>query len=83
MSVNRKNTSTSWVDPDEIPDMTAPEWEAKIIAAAVKRGRPQSANPKRLTSLRLDADVVESFRATGPGWQSRINAVLREWVERH
>jgi uncharacterized protein (DUF4415 family) len=41
------------------------------------RGRPALDAPKRLVSLRLDPEVVERFRATGPGWQSRINAVLR------
>jgi uncharacterized protein (DUF4415 family) len=42
------------------------------------RGRPRLQDPKRLVSLRLDPDVVARFRATGPGWQSRINEVLRE-----
>ncbi|NAZ37180.1 BrnA antitoxin family protein [Rubellimicrobium sp. CFH 75288] len=42
------------------------------------RGRPKSAAPKVQVSLRLDPDVLEKFRATGPGWQSRINAALRE-----
>ena len=40
-------------------------------------GRPRSANPKVPVSLRLDREVVEKFRATGPGWQSRINQALR------
>jgi uncharacterized protein (DUF4415 family) len=42
------------------------------------RGRPRLQDPKRLVSLRLDPDVVARFRATGPGWQSRINEILRE-----
>ena len=42
------------------------------------RGRPRVQSSKRLVSLRLDPDVVARFRATGPGWQSRINEVLRE-----
>ena len=41
------------------------------------RGRPALDAPKRLVSLRLDPEVIERFRATGPGWQSRINEVLR------
>lgn len=41
-------------------------------------GRPKLKNPKVPVSLRLDADVVEKFKATGPGWQSRINAALRK-----
>jgi uncharacterized protein (DUF4415 family) len=50
-------------------------------AADIKRrlrGRPRVRSLKHLVSLRLDPDVVARFRATGPGWQSRINEVLRE-----
>jgi len=43
-------------------------------------GRPPLANPKRATTIRLDADVMDAFRHTGAGWQTRINAVLREAV---
>jgi len=32
-------------------------------------------------SLRLDQDVVDGLRATGPGWQGRVNAALKEWLE--
>jgi uncharacterized protein (DUF4415 family) len=45
---------------------------------ALRRGRPALAAPKKQVTLRLDADVVESFRAGGDGWQSRINATLRK-----
>lgn len=41
-------------------------------------GRPRSPNPKKQVTLRLDPDVLEAFRSTGKGWQSRINAALRE-----
>lgn len=43
-------------------------------------GRPRSANPKVPVSIRLDPDVVAKFKATGPGWQSRMNEVLRREV---
>lgn len=45
-----------------------------------KRGRPRVAHPKMMVSLRLDQDVVAALKATGPGWQSRVNALLREAV---
>jgi len=45
---------------------------------ATRVGRPKSDNPKQPVNLRLDADVLAHFRATGPGWQSRINAALRK-----
>jgi len=38
---------------------------------------PQKAATKTMVSLRLDADVLEKFKATGPGWQTRINEALR------
>lgn len=50
------------------------EWFAK----ARRGGRPKAAAPKELTTLRLDPDVLAHFRATGPGWQTRINEALRK-----
>jgi uncharacterized protein (DUF4415 family) len=50
----------------------------------LKRGRgPQSAPTKVLTSLRLDADILEFFKSKGAGYQSRINAALRAEVQRN
>ena len=48
-----------------------------------KRGRPVSANPKAHVNLRLDAEVVEAFRASGDGWQTRLNAALKDWLKTH
>jgi len=45
-----------------------------------KMGRPPSANPKRPTTIRLSPEVIDAFRATGKGWQTRIDALLREAV---
>lgn len=42
------------------------------------RGRPPSAEgPRQQTSIRLDPEVIEKFRSTGPGWQGRINDILK------
>jgi uncharacterized protein (DUF4415 family) len=46
------------------------------------RGRPKAQQAKTLVSLRLDAEVIEAFRAEGPGWQTRINEVLSRWARR-
>lgn len=43
-------------------------------------GRPKAENPKVAVSLRLDPEVVSRFKATGPGWQTRMNAALRQAV---
>ena len=53
----------------ELPELT----ERALSRAVVnKGGRPRSANPKKLISLRLPVDVIERWKATGPGWQTRI-----------
>ena len=46
--------------------------------AARARGRPTLDNPKKQVTLRLDADLVDRYKASGKGWQSRINEDLRK-----
>nr|WP_295463703.1 BrnA antitoxin family protein [Mesorhizobium sp.] len=41
------------------------------------RGRPRADNPRQQISIRLDPDVIEKFKATGPGWQGRMNEILK------
>ena len=48
-----------------------------------RRGRPPAAQTKEHVNLRLDADIVQSFRRTGAGWQTRLNNALREWLRSH
>ncbi|ELT50985.1 BrnA antitoxin family protein [Brucella intermedia] len=49
------------------------------LAASIKRTRgPGKKPPKEIVTLRLDPDVVEAFKADGPGWQGRVNAALRK-----
>lgn len=61
-----------------------PAWTEKMLGEQVlRRGRgPQEAPTKVLTSIRLDADVLEFFKSQGSGYQSRINETLRKEVER-
>ena len=60
------------VKPEEYKEL--PELTEEMLARAKinKGGRPLSSNPRRLISLRLPADVIERWRATGPGWQTRM-----------
>ncbi|WP_290793084.1 BrnA antitoxin family protein [Asticcacaulis sp.] len=48
------------------------------LAASIRRGRPPLETPKQSVHLRLDADVLAAWRATGAGWQSRMNEALRK-----
>ncbi|WP_439535471.1 BrnA antitoxin family protein [Methyloversatilis sp.] len=54
---------------DELPELD----DEMLARGKVNRGgRPRSANPKRLISIRLTEDVIQRWRATGPGWQTRM-----------
>ena len=53
------------------------------LAAKRPRGRPKADDNKVFTAIRLDADLLETFKATGKGWQTRMNAALRQFVTEH
>jgi uncharacterized protein (DUF4415 family) len=75
-----RNATGSLDISDDAPELTDEWFEGADLHEGdkvIRRGRPKSDAPKKLVSLRLDPDVVERFRATGPGWQSRINETLR------
>jgi uncharacterized protein (DUF4415 family) len=89
MSESKPDIEEHWIDPDDAPEWTDEHFRhaqlsigGKVVREAVgtwtRPGRPVSENPKKQVTLRLDPDVVEKFRATGKGWQSRINAELRK-----
>jgi uncharacterized protein (DUF4415 family) len=67
-------------DPDtyEVP----PEDFVKMKRLGA-RGRPKLERPKVSLTVRYDADVVDAFKATGDGWQTRMNDALREWLSKH
>jgi uncharacterized protein (DUF4415 family) len=49
----------------------------------VRRGRPIGSGNKTPVTIRLDKEIVEQFKETGPGWQTRMNNALRDWLKRH
>ena len=69
-------------DEDDRP-ATPEELRVGIEAARRRRGRPIGSGAKEQVALRIDRDVLAAFRASGPGWQTRMNEVLREWVRTH
>jgi len=54
---------------EELPELTD---EMLARGKVNKGGRPKAANPRKLISIRLPEDVIERWRATGPGWQTRM-----------
>lgn len=88
-----------WVDPDDAPELdqdvfTQGQWSvggqpvsARVGAAAMRqalgRGRPRAQAPKLALTVRYDPEVVQAFKATGKGWQTRMNAALKDWLKTH
>jgi len=65
-----------------LPELFGAEMAAEMLRPKAK-GRPPVETPKIFTGIRLDAEVLEAFRATGKGWQTRINDALKEWLKEH
>ena len=69
-----------WVDPDDAPELTDTFFdEAEVFRGDtfVRRGRPRLDAPKEPINIRLDAEVLSLLRKNGPGWQTRVNEMLR------
>lgn len=86
MNANKHATPTDWIDPDDAPELTDEFFERAdeyIGDKLVRRGRPPSEHRKLAITLRYDADIVNAFKATGKGWQTRMNDALRDWLKTH
>lgn len=86
MEENPPSTNGDLVDPDDAPELTDAWFDAADMycdGKLVKRGRPVLSNRKIAVKLRLDPDVVAAFKVDGPGWQTRINQALRDWMATH
>ena len=95
MPVKKRVSKRVWVDPDDAPEWTIDQFERAEIAVSGKlvtpaegtlsrpRGRPKKTDAKVHTHIRLSPHVLEFFRASGPGWQTRVDDVLCRWVSRH
>ncbi len=77
---DRAITAAALADPDAQP--ATDEEMDRMVPFHVMFGRPPLANPKRLVSIRYNPEVLEFFRAGGPGWQTRMNEVLEKHVAR-
>lgn len=85
MTESKSDIATAWTDLDDAPELTDDWFEGADLHQAgvlVRRGRPAALHPKERITLRLDQDVAAALRASGKGWQTRVNAALREWLKR-
>ena len=84
----RGYTKADWDEVSDNPEWTAEDFKlarpfAEVfpdLAASIarSRGRPNAESPKKQVTLRLDADLIDRYKASGKGWQSRINEDLRK-----
>lgn len=70
-------------DSTIVRDRDAPQWTPEMFAKAVARRGLKPLPKKALLSLRIDSDVIAWFRLQGAGYQSRMNALLRAYMEAH
>ncbi len=96
MNGKGKSIPADWADPDDAPELSEEDFargqwmigeqevsrkEAQQAVRNLLRGRPAGTSTKTSTTIRFDNDVLAAFKASGKGWQSRINSALREWLK--
>ena len=77
---DRAITAAARADPDAQP--LTPAQLKFMVPMRLLRGRPKTGRAKKLVSVRYSPEVLEYFKSTGEGWQSRMDGVLRQYVSR-
>jgi uncharacterized protein (DUF4415 family) len=86
MNANKHASDIAWTDPDDAPELTDNFFEEAdefIGDTLVRRGRPKTISTKQALTVRYDVEVIEAFKASGKGWQTRMNAALKDWLKTH
>lgn len=97
MNAKSQNTGKAWLDPDDAPELTEDFFEQGVWQVGEKpisrpeaqqemarrRGRPagSGSGSKVSTTIRFDAEILDAFKVTGEGWQTRMNDALKEWLQ--
>lgn len=78
-----KREQAAGLEPAE--DEDSPDATQLLQAEVAKRraGRPKGSGAKEQVAIRFDRDVLAAFRASGPGWQTRMNNALKDWLKTH
>lgn len=77
-----KQITQAAIDDEDALPLTAEQLNEMLPLRSL-RGRPRSDNKKQLVSIRYSPEVLEFFKSSGAGWQSRMDAVLKEYVTSH
>jgi uncharacterized protein (DUF4415 family) len=98
MIAKKKNALSTWIDPDDAPELTDVDFARGVWAIGEKvvsreeaqkaikkaiRGRPPGTGQKKSTTVRFDNDILDAFKSTGKGWQRCMNAALRDWLKEY
>lgn len=88
----KRGTNPEMID-DENPEWTKDDFRnsvpveglSKSLQTTLRRGSwgPQKLPTKERITIRLSREVVDEFRETGPGWQTRVDAALKDWLRDH
>ena len=73
-------TAAAMSDPDALP-LSDQEWET--VKPLIRLGRPTATITKERITIRLSRDILSQFRASGDGWQTRIDCALRQYINEH
>jgi uncharacterized protein (DUF4415 family) len=85
MTAKSAVTKNTLHEPEDAPELSDDWFEKADLMQGVKlirRGRP-AGQTKALQTVRFDLDVLAAFKATGKGWQTRMNQALRDWLKEH
>ena len=83
MPMKKRAGASVWVDPDDAAELTDDFFDRAEIREGervIRRGRPPLPAPKQAVTVRLEPDLLARLRAGGPGWQTRLNEAVREWL---
>jgi uncharacterized protein (DUF4415 family) len=86
MPRNKSSGKKKWIDSDDAPNLTREFFRSGDVHKGerlIRRGRPPAGErAKEAVKLRISPDVLDHFRSSGAGWQTRINAALERAVSR-
>ena len=99
MNVKSQDSPKSWGDPDDAPELThdffeqgewkigeqpvSPQAGAAALREALSPGGVKLQSAQQALTVRFDPEVIAAFKATGQGWQARMNDALKDWLQTH
>ena len=78
-----RREAAAGIEPADDPDSPCAANLMREEIVRLRRGRRLGSGTKSSTTVRFDNDILAAFKATGKGWQSRMNNALRDWLKEH